>query len=108
MHHHHHILKTLQECEVTCEHMITMIAKKPDINRRTRQLLLLRDCADICTFTAKYIARTSLFAKGLASLCATVCENCGNECSRFPDPESQHCATTCFNCARECKAFAMS
>lgn len=104
----HHILKTFQECETTCEHMITLITARPDVNMRTRQLLLLRDCADICTFTVKCIARNGFFAKGTAGLCATVCEACGKECSRFPDPESQHCANICLYCARECRAFAMT
>lgn len=105
--HHNRILDTLQHCEATCEDMTTMILRRMDIQRRVRQLELLRDCADICSFTSKYIARDSRFAKYTANLCAYICEICGNECLRHRDAESQRCGRICLNCARECKAFAM-
>lgn len=103
----HNILPVLQNCEAVCEHMVTYVATRPDAQFRAMQLQLLRDCADICTLTAKYIARNSFFARAAAELCACICEACGTECARFPDPQSQHCAQVCFNCARECRAFAM-
>lgn len=104
---HMSVLKTVQDCEATCEYMTTFLKSKQDIYMRKNQLILLRDCADICGLTAKYIARCSPFAKHSAHLCAMICQTCGAECSRFPDAESQHCAQVCFNCARECQAFAM-
>ena len=94
---HEQVLMTVQHCEAVCEHMTTLLKGHPNVHMRTRQLLLLRDCADICTLTAKYIARYSSFAKHAAHLCAMICQECGTECSRFPDPESQHCAQVCFN-----------
>lgn len=57
----------------------------------------LRDCADICTLTAKYIARRSMFAGPLAGLCAEICETCGNECLQHPDPASQYCGRVCLH-----------
>jgi hypothetical protein len=101
-----HLLQTLHHCEATCEHMTTFLLSRPDVHARVRQLQLLRDCADICSLTAKYIARHSAFSKTIAALCASICEVCGNECLRFPDPESQKCGQICINCARECQAFA--
>ena len=78
-----------------------------DLHLRHRQLQLLRDCADVCTLTAKYLARHSSFSKSIAGLCAIICEACGNECARFTDQESQKCAQICLHCAMECRAFAM-
>jgi hypothetical protein len=101
------VVKTVQDCEVVCEQMTTILKSKPDVQNRIRQLMLLRDCADICALTAKYIARRSPFAKHMAGLCATVCQVCGTECSRFPDAESQHCAQVCWHCAQVCQSFAM-
>lgn len=100
------LVKVIQDCEATCEHMTTHLKKRSDVHMRTRQLILLRDCADICGLTAKYVARDSIFARQCAVLCACVCEVCGAECARFPDRESQHCAMVCMHCARECRAFA--
>lgn len=102
------LVETIQNCEETCEHMTTFLKRKPDVKKRTRQLQLLRDCADICTLTAKYIARNSEFSKCIANLCAYICEACGMECAKFPDLESQNCAKICLHCARECRIFAMS
>jgi hypothetical protein len=104
--HHEHLVKTIQDCEAVCEHMTTLLKRRPDVQMRLRQLQLLRDCADICGLTAKYIARNSMFARPAANLCASICEACGAECARFPDAESQNCARVCMNCARECRAFA--
>lgn len=108
MHHHKDLIETVQECEVTCEHMTTMIIDKHNVHMRKKQLKLLRDCADVCTLMAKFLARYSVFSKSLAKFCAIVCETCGNECKKFPDEESQRCAQICFNCAKECKEFAAS
>jgi hypothetical protein len=105
---HEDLLETLQKCEETCEHMTTMLKRKHDVNMRSRQLDFLRDCADICTLTSKYIARHSVFSKHIANLCAFVCEVCATECSRYPDKESQHCARVCLHCARKCKKFGVS
>ena len=100
------LVKVIQDCEATCEHMTTMLKRRPDVQMRMRQLILLRDCADICGLTAKFVARNSIFSKHCAHLCAIICETCGRECARFPDMESQQCAQICLNCARECQAFA--
>lgn len=99
------VLKTVQHCESNCEHMLGMLHQAPDANYRLNQMRLLRDCADICTLTAKFIARHSYFARNLAHLCAHICEACGQECLRFPDQMSQECAQVCFHCAKVCRRF---
>lgn len=100
------ILNALQKCEETCEHMVTHILRHTDMQGRSKQVELLRDCADMCTFTGKYIARHSDFSKYTANLCAYVCSVCGNECLRFRDEMSQRCGRICHDCVRECKEFA--
>ncbi|SFR09215.1 four-helix bundle copper-binding protein [Desulfoscipio geothermicus] len=100
------VLRIVQECEAVCENTFTAVLGRQDVSSRVTQLQLLRDCADICTLTAKYIARCSMFARSLAALCAQVCEVCGNHCLRMPDPVSQHCGRICMDCARECRAYA--
>jgi len=105
---HHQVLETIQNCESVCEFTEYSILQMKDSSHRSEQLRLLRDCADICTLTAKYIARCSYFEKSIASLCAQICEVCGNHCLQHPDEQSQRCGHTCLNCARECRNFAMS
>ncbi|SFG15755.1 hypothetical protein SAMN05660649_00913 [Desulfotomaculum arcticum] len=102
---HERVLNVVQHCEAVCENTFTAVLGMCDQARAT-QLQYLRDCADICTLTAKYIARCSMFARSLAALCAQVCEVCGEHCLRMPDPQSQFCGRVCMDCARECRAFA--
>lgn len=102
-----HLLNTLEDCEATCEHMTTYIKGRKDVDKRTKQLKLLRDCADICGLTSKFIARKSCFAREIAGLCSYICECCARECMKYSDPESQNCAAICMNCSRECKAFSV-
>ncbi|RSK29290.1 four-helix bundle copper-binding protein [Bacillus sp. HMF5848] len=101
------LVNTIQHCAATCDHMITHLICHEDINCRRQQLLLLRDCADICNLTASFVARNSHFARMLAGVCANICEACGRECAQFPDYHSQHCSQVCLHCAKECRAFAM-
>jgi|UPI00064DB47B hypothetical protein len=104
----HHLLKTIQHCEETCEGMVSMLVNKVDRSHsREKQIQLLRDCADICTLMAKYLARNSQLSKSLAQYCAYVCEVCGNTCLQFPDHESQQCGQICLNCAQECKSYSV-
>lgn len=99
------VLRTVQYCEIHCEHMSGMLFQVPDVYYRQNQISLLRDCADICALTVKFLARNSYFARMLAHLCAHICEACGQECSRFPDQMSQMCAQICFQCAQICRRF---
>lgn len=105
-HMHKMLINTIQGCEAVCEEMTTILKRKPDLYMRANQLRLLRDCADICGLTAKFIARHSMFAHNIAGLCVCICEACGRECARWKDPESQNCARVCLNCAKECRKFA--
>ncbi|ERJ12033.1 four-helix bundle copper-binding protein [Haloplasma contractile] len=100
------LVATINNCEAVCLNMHTMILRRQDIQRRLKQLDLLRDCADVCGTTVKFIASGSRFARNMAAQCAEICERCGNECARFPDRESRRCARICLHCARECRRFA--
>lgn len=100
------LVRLIQDCEATCEHMINHIKRMKDSQIRIKQSMLLRDCADICGLTANYIARDAIFKRHAAILCADICDACGKECDRFPDQESRHCAQICFHCAMKCRAFS--
>ncbi|MGG6313047.1 four-helix bundle copper-binding protein [Paenibacillus macerans] len=104
---HSSLLEALQHCEAVCEFTDSAIIQRGDAGQRRKQVALLRDCADICTLTAKYVARHSGFAKSLAGYCAQVCEICGNHCLQHPDELSQKCGQICLHCAQECRKYAM-
>ncbi|RYE49654.1 MAG: four-helix bundle copper-binding protein, partial [Sphingobacteriales bacterium] len=46
-------------------------------------------------------------SKELCSLCADICEACGNECAKHKHMEHcQECAAACKACAEECRKMA--
>ncbi|TRM11631.1 four-helix bundle copper-binding protein [Lentibacillus cibarius] len=102
------MVNIIQDCEATCEYTKYCILEMDGSNHRKEQLRLLEDCADICTLTAKCIARCSNFSKSIASLCAQICDTCGNHCLQHPDELSQHCGRICLQCAQACRYFAIS
>jgi hypothetical protein len=101
------LLQTVQHCAATCHQMVTMLLQYPDVQNRSTQIRLLRDCASICVTTAEFLASNSIFAPNIAQVCAQICEICGTECSRHQDAASQHCAKVCLHCAQACRAFAV-
>lgn len=105
---HQRLLDTLHECEAICEYTEASLLMSGDIRNRAEQLRLLRDCADMCSHTARSVARHSGFAKSTAALCAQVCKICGDHCLRHRDQLSQDCGRICLHCADECNRFAMT
>lgn len=103
-----HIVEVIQHCAAVCEYTENAILSGAEVQSRRKQLKLLRDCADICAETAKYISRHSKFSKKLALLCAKICEKCGHHCLMHPDAISQHCGRICLHCAKECRVYAGS
>ncbi|MBM7646978.1 hypothetical protein JOD45_003213 [Scopulibacillus daqui] len=99
-------LKTLNDCAASCEFLCHQLLCSCDIDKRVSQIKLLHDCAEICTATAKLMARCSPFTKHMCLLCAYICECCGHECLKYPDHESQMCGRLCLQCAQECREFA--
>lgn len=100
-----HIVEVIQHCEAVCEYTGNAILSGREAYTRQKQLKLLRDCADICAETAKYISRYSKFDKQLAYLCAKICEKCGHHCLMHPDALSQQCGRICLHCTKECREF---
>ncbi|MDF2543210.1 MAG: ferredoxin [Herbinix sp.] len=101
------LVKTIQDCEATCEYLTQQLFKKEqDYSERIYEAIVVRDCSDICNLTYKYVARGSVFAGSTAALCSELCYACGNECSRFDDTMSQHCSMVCYQCAIQCSNYA--
>lgn len=100
------IIRTLQHCAASCEHTANYLLGAGDVGTRRMQIKLLRDCADICIKTAKFVLRSSHFTKSSLLFCADVCEVCGNECLRHSDMMSKHCGQICLQCAKECRYAA--
>lgn len=67
---------------------------------------LCRDVADIASMHARFMARNSRYSPQLAELCATVCEECADECDRHDAGHCQVCADVLRECAESCRTMA--
>lgn len=84
-----------------CEECFDFCLKETDVKARANGLSILKDCADICALSAKFMASNSDYAKQLCGVCATVCDACASECFMFKDTHCQECADECRKCANE-------
>jgi hypothetical protein len=64
------------------------------------------DCAQLCRVAAGFMARGSELASTICQACASVCEMCGDECSKYQMQHCQDCAKACRQCAAECRKMA--
>jgi len=98
-----YFVNVLDNCAAECFSTMSQLAGRPD---REIQIKLLHDCARICESQVTFTVVGSIFSKQHAAFCAIICETCGYECAKFPDPMSQHCSRVCLHCAEMCKRYA--
>lgn len=94
----HHI------CLETLTHCLHMGGKHVEPNH----IRLLNDCIQICQTSADFMLRQSPFHTMTCAVCAQVCEQCADDCSRF-DPKDEQmlaCAEACRRCAESCRQMA--
>jgi len=100
-------IKACHECAMECEHCATACLNEDDLKRLAQCIQLNRDCADICAFATQIMARDSKFSKDICSLCAEICQACGDECAKHDDMDHcKKCADACYRCAEECRKMS--
>lgn len=80
---HQQLIDALQNCIVACNHCYDACLKEEDIKMMAECIRLDRECAEICSYLAQALCRDTPFAKELASVCANICEACGDECKNI-------------------------
>ncbi|MYL58129.1 four-helix bundle copper-binding protein [Virgibacillus halodenitrificans] len=103
---HQQLLNVLHECMEACNHCYNACLQEDDIKMMAECIRLDRECADMCGYLEQAISRGTPFVSELASVCAKICETCGNECKKHDHDHCQACAEACFKCADECKKVA--
>jgi hypothetical protein len=91
-------------CERTSTHCLTMGGQHVTPDHQN----VLRDCADICSTAACFLARGSERHTETCRLCAEICEACAKECERLGsgDEMMTECAKICRDCAESCRKMA--
>jgi hypothetical protein len=86
-------------CSTHCTDLITQGKKEHAATLRTCQ-----DCADVCSATARIVARKGPFSSDICRSCADACAKCGEACEQFSDDEMmKHCAEACRACEEACR-----
>ena len=92
----------LIKCITACETCMTMCLQEDHVKMMVGCIQLDRDCADICTLTARFVARNSAHAKHVMKECIEICRKCAEECGKHDHDHCQHCAEICRECADAC------
>jgi hypothetical protein len=82
---------------------MTMCLQEEHVQMMVNCIQLNRDCADICTLTARFVARNSPHAPHVMRECIEICRACAEECSKHDEEHCQKCAEKCQECADACQ-----
>lgn len=93
-------------CATACNHCVASCLQEPDVKMMARCVALDMDCADICALAAAMMARGSEHAQAICSLCADICQACGDECAKHDMAHCQDRAKACHQCAEACRTMA--
>ncbi len=93
----------LIKCITACETCMTMCLQEEHVQMMVKCIQLDRDCADICTLTARFVARNSPHAPHVMRECIEICRACAAECAKHDDEHCQKCAEKCQECADACQ-----
>ena len=113
--HHQNMREEMQRCIQLCHdchaRCISMISHCLTLGGRyaaSAHIRLLMDCAQICTITADFMARTSSFHNRTCSFCAELCRACAESCVQVAgdDQTVKQCAKMCRRCAESCDRMA--
>jgi hypothetical protein len=99
------LVQAAAECAFTCTTCADACLEEDDPAAQRKCIRLNLDCAEICSVTAKLIARPGAQDQGLLraqlDACATACRACADECDEHAD-HMEHCRI----CAEACRACA--
>ena len=103
MHNHHKpLIDALFECVNACEHCALESYSEQPLETNIHRLLLNRDCADLCTLTARFVARGSAYSQYLLAQCADVCRAYSKVCEESW-AGMKHCQNCCVDACRRCE-----
>jgi hypothetical protein len=90
-------------CAAVCNHCASSCLQDKDVQMMARCIQLDMECAAMCYATAQLLSMGSSQAKAICMICAQMCDDCANECSRHESVHCRECADVCRNCANQCR-----
>ncbi len=93
-------------CANACDNCAAMCLKEDDIKAMARCISNDMDCAQICRTAASLMARGSVHAAAICTLCEEACKACAIECANHNMDHCQKCADACRKCGAACAQMA--
>ena len=99
------VMDALNKCAAECNHCGAACLDEQDVKMLTACIKLNKDCADICSLIASFVARGSDHARHVLKECAEICGACSEECGKHAHMEHcKVCSEVCRECAEACNA----
>ena len=95
-------------CASLCNHCASSCLQEDDVKMMAKCIQLDMECAAICYASAQLMSLGSTEATRLCSICADICDRCGEECGKHSNQHCQECAAACKRCAEECRKMTVS
>jgi hypothetical protein len=89
-------------CVAACNHCSSSCLKEPNAKMMADCIRLDMECAIVCYNAAQLMSLGSSKADEFCRLCAEICNDCAEECSKHDNEHCKKCAEACHICAEEC------
>ena len=98
-------LHYLHQCISACENCYSMCLREGNASHMVDCIITDRECADICTLTARLVAADSRIADKMLQLCIDICHTCEAICRKHDNEHCQECADACHACHLACESY---
>lgn len=94
------------KCAAVCDYCAISCTHEENIKMMARCIELDMQCSSLCYTAARLITMGSPYARQLCAICAELCHDCAEECSKHYNDHCRECAEACNRCANECRKMA--
>lgn len=99
------LLPHLITCVAACETCADRCLDEQDVRKMAACIRTDLDCADLCTLTARFLARNSPHLRGVLEQCIAICQACEAECRQHDKDHCRTCADACAACMGACMTY---
>lgn len=100
------MLNTMMKCIAACETCVTECLNEDHPGHMVECINTCRDCADVCSTVARFVARNSQYTGVALQNCITICRDCAEVCRKHDTEHCQACADACEACVEACEEYS--
>ncbi len=100
------VIDLLLNCIKDCNHCASACLEEDNVNKMVDCINTDQICAAVCEATFKVLQIDHGDQKALLKHCASVCDECADECEKHDHKHCKQCASSCRSCAEACRQLA--